>query len=352
MIQIQIKNLADVPEALALVNEEVGKVKKAINDAGAKALKEDRRQIAREALDYADGLDDFIKKIEKLGEEWKALEASIEKATPEAREIVRAAGGTRVVVDPVSPKSGLRVTFPDGTVIATPKASTTQARTIERLGPAAVAALGLRMNGEPLLTRTKKDLKKYPESVETLRGGWILSTHSNTQRKADDLKRIADRLGIRLKIEIVPGVSHKTTPPKAPKRSPSTSLPFPFKVGQVVKAVFPVLQRDARMKKEYVDDLLDESSSARFKTGGNPVFKERKGLPNETRDKYGHHRYYPKLPLVFHGRRVWLTSQFDPPAITPVLDWLDKLGMSRSDVLAICERAYGKTGTKQGTLPL
>jgi soluble cytochrome b562 len=345
MIQIQIKNLADVPEALALVNEEVGKVKKAINDAGAKAQKEDRRQIAREALDYADGLDAFIKKIEKLGEEWKALEASIEKATPEAREIVRAAGGTRVVVDPVSPKSGLRVTFPDGTVIAKPKASTTQARTIERLGPAAVAAFGFRMNGEPLLTRTKKDLKKYPESVETLRGGWILSTHSNTQRKADDLKRIADRLGVRLKIEIVP--SHPD-----PGGRPTPLGSFPYKVGQVVKAVFPVLQRDARMKKEYVDDLLDASSSARFKTGGNPVFKERKGIPDETRDAHGHHRYYPQLPLVFHGRRVWLTSQFDPPAITPVLDWLDKLGMSRSEVLAVCEKAYGKTGTKQGELPL
>lgn len=353
MIQIQIKNLADVPEALSLVKGEVDKVKKAINDAAIKALRDDKRTTAREALDYADGLDVFIGKIAALGKEWEKLEKSIAVATPEAREIVRKAGGTRNVVDPIGPKTNFIVRFPDGTTISETKASKVFAKSVERLGAGDVAALGLRMNGEPLLTKNRKELAKYPDSVERLRGGWFLSTHSNTQGKVNALGKAAERLGVRLKIDVIPGTFVSSNPKSCVSRRKTAPMPapFPYKVGQVVKAVFPVLQRDLRMKKNHVDDLLDASSSAKFKTGY-PVFKERKGIPDETRDKNGHHRYYPHLPLVFHGRAVWLTSQFEPTSIVPVLEWLKELGMPQTEVQDICSKAYSHPPVEQQSLPL
>ena len=234
MIQIKIQNLADVPEALELVRGEVEKVKKAINEAGARALCEDRRKVAREALDYADGLDAFIGKIDALGKDWEELEESIEAATPEAQEIVRSAGGTGGVVNP--------------------------------------------------------------------------------------------------------------SPEEAAEKSDETydaNKAFPFAVGRVVRAVFPLLQNDPRMTEDAVTMLVDKSSSARFKVGGHPVLKLRTGNPDEIKDSFGHYRYYQNLPLSFFGKKYWLASQFQPHGLLPVLEWLESIGMGRDEVLAICEKRFG-----------
>lgn len=96
------------------------------------------------------------------------------------------------------------------------------------------------------------------------------------------------------------------------------------------------------MTESAVGELCKPESSARFKTGGNAVLKPRTGKDGETRDANGYHRYYEKLPLTFHGKRYWLTSQFSPQGIKPVLEWLGVLGFSREEVMIICEKRWGR----------
>ena len=355
MIKFEIQNLGEVPEALILVKEEVEKVKKTINEEGAKAQREDKRKIAREALDYADGLDNFIGKIDELKAEWEKLEKSIASATPEAREIVRAAGGTRVVIDPPSPKTGLRVKFPDGTVIHDSVAAVTFGKAIKRLGAGRAAAAGFKVNGEPLVSKNKGDFKKYPSDVIAIGGGWFANTHSSTSRKTTQLQKLSDFLGAGLTVEQVDGVfvgkgmashSAKGTGPKI------VSTAFPFKVGEVVQAVFPILQTDPRMTEGAVSEFCKPESSAKFSTGGWPVFKRRTGKVDETKDTHGHQRYYTGIPLNFFGKDYWLTSQFAPKGIKPVLAWLASIGFSQKEVVGICQKRWGNSNPNQGELPL
>ena len=125
------------------------------------------------------------------------------------------------------------------------------------------------------------------------------------------------------------------TPPKP------IAQKFPYAVGQVVQAVFPALQTDIRMTEAHVSMLLSQSSSARFKTGGRPVLKSNSGDAKEILDSNGRSRYYSKLPLVFFGKKYWLTSQFQPHAIEPTLAWFKEIGFGKDEVLAICQKRWG-----------
>lgn len=159
-MNLELSQISEVPQALEILRGEVGRVETAVREEGAKAMTATASgslKAAEEAIAYAKRLHAFISKIDALGKEWQKIEASIAKATPEAREIVRKAGGTHVVTGPLEPKTNFTVTFPDGKVIAEPKANLTLARAIEAIGPARVAELRgaacLRPNGEPLVTR-------------------------------------------------------------------------------------------------------------------------------------------------------------------------------------------------------
>ena len=88
MSTLIISQHSDVPAALDLVREEVEKESKRIFAAGGDALKAGKIKPAKEAIAYAEKLAEFVKKIHKLGEDWKKLEAKIDAAAPEVREIV------------------------------------------------------------------------------------------------------------------------------------------------------------------------------------------------------------------------------------------------------------------------
>ena len=349
-MNLELSQISEVPQALEILRGEVGRVETAVREEGAKAMTATASgslKAAEEAIAYAKRLHAFISKIDALGKEWQKIEASIAKATPEAREIVRKAGGTHVVTGPLEPKTNFTVTFPDGTVIAEPKANLTLARAIEAIGPARVAALRgaacLRPNGEPLVTRREADLAKYPSAKLSLAGGWFLNTQSSTEAKAKTVKEISKQLKLKLKVKIVPGtfLQEKTVAGEKPAKPVKASKPdFPYAVGKVVQAVFPVLQTDARMKAESVSMLKAEASSARFKTGGWAVLKPNTGNVEEIKDSSGIKRYYGKLPLSFFGRKYWLTSQFQPHGIGPVLAWLEEIGLKKGEVLDICNRRW------------
>ncbi len=204
MSTLKISKHSDVPTALDLVKEEVDKESRRIFSAGGDALKAGRIKPAKEAIAYAEKLADFVKKIQKLGDEWKNLEAKIDAAAPEVQDIVRPAkarnvkaGFTRKVTN-VSPKTNFIVKFPDGKVVSDAKAFRVLAKTIEMIGAERVAALGLMCGGEPLVTKDKALLRKHPTAVAPIAGGWFVKTHSGTAAKMGYVKRIAKALRVKL----------------------------------------------------------------------------------------------------------------------------------------------------------
>ena len=77
MSTLKISQHSDVPAALDLVREEVEKESKRIFSAGGDALKAGNIKPAKEAIAYAEKLAEFVKKIHKLGEDWKNLEPAV-----------------------------------------------------------------------------------------------------------------------------------------------------------------------------------------------------------------------------------------------------------------------------------
>ena len=205
MSTLKISKHSDVPTALDLVKEEVDKEARRIFSAGGDALKAGNIKPAKEAIAYAEKLADFVKKIQKLGDEWKKLEAKIDAAAPEVREIVlptkpqkeHKTGFTRKVTH-VSPKTNFTVKLPDGKVIADSKAFWVMAKAIEAMGADKVAALGVLCGGEPLVTKDKTLLKKHPSAIAEIAGGWFVKTHSGTAAKIRYVKQIAKALKVKL----------------------------------------------------------------------------------------------------------------------------------------------------------
>ena len=205
MSTLKISKHSDVPAALDLVKEEVEKESKRIFSAGGDALKAGNIKPAKEAIAYAEKLADFVKKIQKLGDEWKKLEARIDAAAPEVREIVlptkpqkeHKTGFTRNVTH-VSPKTNFMVKLPDGKIIADSKAFWVMAKAIEAMGADKVAALGVLCGGEPLVTKDKSLFKKHPSAIAEISGGWFVKTHSGTAAKMRYVKQIAKALKVKL----------------------------------------------------------------------------------------------------------------------------------------------------------
>lgn len=204
MSTLKISQHSDVPAALDLVKEEVDKEAKRIYSAGGDALKAGKIKPAKEAIAYAEVLAGFVEKIQALGDEWKVLEAKIDAAAPEVKEIVQPAkprktGFTRTVTS-IAPKSNFSVNFPDGRVIADAKAYKVLAKSIEVLGAGKVASLGILCGGEPLVTNNRELLKKHPTAVVEIAGGWFVKTHSGTAAKIGYVKKIAAALKVKVRV--------------------------------------------------------------------------------------------------------------------------------------------------------
>ena len=205
MSTLKISQHSDVPAALDLVKEEVEKESKRIFSAGGEALKAGNIKPAKEAIAYAEKLAEFVKKIQKLGDEWKKLEAKIDAAAPEVKEIVLPTKpqkghktGYKRNVTHVSAKTNFTVKLPDGKVITDSKAFWVMAKAIEAMGADKVAALGVLCGGEPLVTKDKSLLRKHPSAIAEISGGWFVKTHSGTAAKIRYVKQIAKALKVKL----------------------------------------------------------------------------------------------------------------------------------------------------------
>jgi len=110
-------------------------------------------------------------------------------------------GGKKRNVGEVGPRTGLKVTFPDGTIIQENYAKYTLVETIKKIGVMKVRGLELKLSGVLLVSNRVDD--NYGNSQELVDGGWYITTHSSTKAKASILQKISKMLGLKLKIEVI-----------------------------------------------------------------------------------------------------------------------------------------------------
>ena len=102
-------------------------------------------------------------------------------------------------VERINGKTVLRVTFPNGTVIADKKAKITFAETIKRIGLMKVRNLGISFCHVPIVSNTLD--KKYGHAQIPVGDGLYVMTHSSTHDKKKQLDKISQELGLKLKVE-------------------------------------------------------------------------------------------------------------------------------------------------------
>ena len=101
---------------------------------------------------------------------------------------------------PISSKTNLKVTIPNGKVFFNKTAAETFCQVIEYAGLQQVRSIGMSFCGVPIVS-TSQDAKYKRAQRKT--GNIFIMHHSSTRDKAKQLKQISDALNIDLKIEIV-----------------------------------------------------------------------------------------------------------------------------------------------------
>ena len=95
---------------------------------------------------------------------------------------------------------GLKVSFPDGTVIWRKSAIETYIATIKHIGYERVTALNINHGGFNVVSRTKRPTE--PGRIwQHESDGWYIYSNISNRQKIDDLKLISEKLGLRLQIE-------------------------------------------------------------------------------------------------------------------------------------------------------
>jgi hypothetical protein len=99
---------------------------------------------------------------------------------------------------PKSPKTGLKVTFPDGTIINRRFAYETLLDTIEKIGISTVENLHIKHLTLDLISKVKDDFYHQHEI-----NGYLILTHSSTIKKYQQIEEISKKLNLNLKIEVI-----------------------------------------------------------------------------------------------------------------------------------------------------
>ena len=86
----------------------------------------------------------------------------------------------------------------DGKVICEDKSIDTFEKAIKELFPDLIIEMGLKLNGQELITTERKYV-----SQRDLKNGYFLSTLSEVPKKVKILKEIAANLGVKISVEII-----------------------------------------------------------------------------------------------------------------------------------------------------
>ena len=101
----------------------------------------------------------------------------------------------------LNPTKGLKVTFPDGTVINESTAAETLVRTLQKIGLKKVAGSGLQHGGGYGLVSKKMRPVEAGRTWQHQVGGWYVYVNISNQQKKDDLAELSEMFGLGLKIE-------------------------------------------------------------------------------------------------------------------------------------------------------
>lgn len=141
----------------------------------------------------------------------KPLTSTTDTPAPYSRNPICPTQGTQGAISPNdgdgqngddTPTKGLRVTFPDGTVIYRRKALEAFIETLQRIGLERVASLGLECGGYNIVSRTQRP--PTPKCTWQHKvGDWYIYSNISNQAKVSFLQQISDSLRLSLKIELL-----------------------------------------------------------------------------------------------------------------------------------------------------
>ncbi len=181
-----------VSTAFSIIMDEISAVEEQLNLEGINAFKNSKYSDAQKLSESGKALGVFREKLEILRNEWNS---GIDIST---RKRVKVDPGYSISPHSKSAKTILRVTMPNGRVIQRPTAAQAMADVIYELGIEKVSALGYKVCGVDLVSRSKHE--KYGQTAVE---NYYICTHSNTENKKNLLLQIAKTIGIELQIEII-----------------------------------------------------------------------------------------------------------------------------------------------------
>lgn len=141
---------------------------------------------------------DFEQAVNQYFLNWTTPEADMGK--PQKRD-TRRVRKIRQVTTGKRSSTKLRVTFPDGTILNDFYAYRTFVEAIQKIGVKRVMDLGIKRCRIPLVGEVMSD--RYRNSQIEVSDGIYVLTHSSTEGKKKDLEFIAQKLKLKLKVDII-----------------------------------------------------------------------------------------------------------------------------------------------------
>lgn len=167
-----------------------------LNSAGAQKFRASDYASAEELVRKGKALQAFLLKVATLEDEWTSNFAENGSMVDRDEGAVEAA--RKILSGTKSSKTALLVRYPNGDVVAERKAADTLVAVIRRVGFERVAQLGIPVNGENIVSRTRSN--RYNEVPMP---PYYIKTHSSTAQKKRNIEQISEELGLGLTVEII-----------------------------------------------------------------------------------------------------------------------------------------------------
>lgn len=181
--------------------EEEHLIKNEVLPVVTKSIEPALSQVERElvlVVDYVPGTPLKVS-LSRKRNLFEALEDVVEiKPNPEVEHTEKKKGGKKVVTNP---RTRLKITMPDGSIIEEHTAWESLQKFILRVGVEKARAVGLIANKIPLVSNTVD--KKYKTAQKPLGNGWLLMTCSDTATKRKQILAIAKSAGLNVNVEII-----------------------------------------------------------------------------------------------------------------------------------------------------
>jgi len=159
------------------------------------ALRPVRRDIVL-VVEYSPGSPMKVKLSRKINIT-EALEAKVLELDP---QVEHRENNKSKPYEVLQPRSVLRITLPDGRIIAKKKAADSLVEFVKYVGPIRIRSLGWKVNKVPFISNTKD--AKYARAQHPVGDGWYVMTCSSTATKKKQIEKIAKELNIKVKVEI------------------------------------------------------------------------------------------------------------------------------------------------------